>query len=148
MKDYEFGLSFHPDKGNVVADALSIKQLHMFMLMVQELELIEQFRDMSLVCEENPNSVKFGMLKLNSDILEEIKEGQNIDVGLVDRLVLTNQGKICDFRIDENSMMRFRDMRLVCEENLNIVKLGMLKLASGILEEIREVQKTDVGLVD
>ena len=44
----------------------------MSMLMVCELELIEQFRDMSLVCEETLNSVKLGMFKLTSGILEEI----------------------------------------------------------------------------
>lgn len=37
-----------------MADALSRKSLHMSMLMVRELELIEQFRDMSLVCELTP----------------------------------------------------------------------------------------------
>lgn len=36
---------------NVVANVLGKKSLHMLMLMVEELELIEQFIDMSLVCE-------------------------------------------------------------------------------------------------
>lgn len=47
----------------------------MSMLIVRELELIEQFRDMILVYEETFNSVKLGMLKLTSGILEEIREG-------------------------------------------------------------------------
>jgi len=38
----------------VVADTLSRKSLHMSALMVKELELIEQFRDLSLVCELAP----------------------------------------------------------------------------------------------
>ena len=49
LKDYDFGLNYHPGKVNVVADALSRKTLHMSAMMVKELELIEQFRDMSLV---------------------------------------------------------------------------------------------------
>ncbi|KAI5431881.1 hypothetical protein KIW84_035859 [Lathyrus oleraceus] len=57
-KDYDFGLSYHPGKANVIANDLSMKSLHMPMLMVQELELIEQFQDMSLVCEETHYSVK------------------------------------------------------------------------------------------
>ncbi|KAI5405994.1 hypothetical protein KIW84_052663 [Lathyrus oleraceus] len=91
LKDYDFELSYHPGKANVIADALSRKSLHMSMLMARELELIEQFRDMSLVCEETPNSVKLGMLKLTSGILEEIRGSQKSDLGLVDRLTLINQ---------------------------------------------------------
>lgn len=48
---------------------------------------------MSLVCEETPNSVKLRMLKLTNGILKEIRERQKVDLGLVDRLVLINQGK-------------------------------------------------------
>jgi len=43
LRDYDFQLSYHPGKANVVADALSRKSLHMSALMVKELELIEQF---------------------------------------------------------------------------------------------------------
>jgi len=44
-------------------------------LMVKELELIEQFRDQSLVSELMLDGVRLGMLKLTSNILEEIKKG-------------------------------------------------------------------------
>jgi len=43
LKDFDFQLSYHPGKANVIADALSRKTLHMSALMVKELELIEQF---------------------------------------------------------------------------------------------------------
>ncbi|MCI30616.1 CCHC-type integrase, partial [Trifolium medium] len=43
LKDYDFELSYHPGKANVVANALSRKSLHMSALMAKELELIEQF---------------------------------------------------------------------------------------------------------
>lgn len=45
---------------------------------------------MSLVCEQTPNRVKLGMLKLTSGILEEITKGHKNDIGFVDRLVLIN----------------------------------------------------------
>lgn len=48
LKDYEFDLSYHHGKANMVANALSSKSLHMSMMMVCELELSEQFRDLSL----------------------------------------------------------------------------------------------------
>ncbi|KAI5425892.1 hypothetical protein KIW84_031643 [Lathyrus oleraceus] len=47
LKDYDFCLNYHPGKANVVVNALSQKTLHMSTLMVIELELIEEFRDLS-----------------------------------------------------------------------------------------------------
>jgi len=54
LKDNDFGLNYHPGKANVVAGALSRKTLHMSAMMVKELELLEQFRDLSLVCKLSP----------------------------------------------------------------------------------------------
>ena len=72
FKDFDFRLSYHHGKANVVADALSRKTLHMSALMVKELELIEQFQDLSLVSKLTPDGVRLEMLKLTSNILEEI----------------------------------------------------------------------------
>lgn len=66
------------------------------------------------------------MLKLISDILEEIGEGQKIDLRLVDWLVSINQGQGGDFKIDENGVIRFRDR--VCVSYV-------LELKKSILEE-------------
>lgn len=109
LKDYDFGLSSHPGKSNVVVDALSRKSLDMSRLMVWELDLIEQFWDLSLAWEKTRNNVSLGMLKLGSDIIKEIREGQKINLGLVDWFVSINQGQGGEFRIDENGLIRFRD---------------------------------------
>jgi len=93
-------------------------------LMVKELELIEQFRDFSLVWELTPESVKLRMLKLTSNILEEIKKGQKEDLKLVDRVVLVNQGKGVDFRLDQNGVLMFRDR--VCEPDVPELKRRIL----------------------
>lgn len=102
LKNYYFGLSYHPSKANAVVHALSMKFLHISMLMVRELKFIEKFRDLSLVFEMTPNTMKLGMLKLTSGILEEIRNRQKLDLGLIDRLVLINQGKEVDFRLHKN----------------------------------------------
>jgi len=80
----------------VGTNALSRKSLHMSALMVKELELIEQFRDLCLVSDLTPSGVKLGMLKLTSNTLEEIKVRQKVNLELVDRL-------------DENGVMKFHD---------------------------------------
>jgi len=115
LKDYDFQLSYHPGKANVVTDAFSRKSLHMSTLMVKELEFIEQFRDLSLVCELTPESVKLGMLKLTSNILQEIKVGQKEDLELVDCVVLVKQGKCVDFILDQNGVLMFRDQVCVTD---------------------------------
>ncbi|MCI34022.1 hypothetical protein A2U01_0055240, partial [Trifolium medium] len=108
LKDYDFELSYHPGKANVVADALSKKSLHMSSLMVKELELIEEFRDLSLVCERTIRSVKVGMLRLTNNFLEEVVEKQKTDARLLKLKTLIEQGKKFDIEIDENGVMRCR----------------------------------------
>lgn len=54
LKDYDFGLSYHPGRANVVVDVLSRKILHLSMLMARELDLIKEFIYLSLVCEVTP----------------------------------------------------------------------------------------------
>ncbi|PNY01683.1 retrotransposon-related protein [Trifolium pratense] len=125
LKDYDFELSYHPGKANVVADALSRKSLYMSTLMAKELDLIEQFRDLSLVCETTPSSVKLGMLKLTNDFLVEVKNGQKEDLSLVDRLVLINQGKEVDFKVDENGIIRFRER--ICVPDIPELKKRILE---------------------
>lgn len=69
MKDYDFSLNYHLSKANVVVYALSLKTLHMSTLMERKLDLIEEFIDLSLVCEVTLLSVKLGILKLISGFL-------------------------------------------------------------------------------
>jgi len=54
-----------------------------------------------------PDIVKLGMLKLTSQMLVEIKEGQKTDLELVDCLTLINHGEEVNFKIDENEITKF-----------------------------------------
>ncbi|MCI54264.1 hypothetical protein A2U01_0075513, partial [Trifolium medium] len=73
-------------------------------LMAKELEMIEEFRDLSLVCERTTRSVKVGMLRLTNDFLEEVVEKQKTDTRLLQFKTLIEQGKKLDIEIDENGV--------------------------------------------
>ncbi|MCI39269.1 hypothetical protein A2U01_0060500, partial [Trifolium medium] len=77
-------------------------------LMVKELELIEEFQDLSLVCEVTPKSVRLSMLKLTNPFLENIEECQKTDKKLMEKLTLVIERKENDFKVDENGIMRYR----------------------------------------
>ncbi|GAU23275.1 hypothetical protein TSUD_281700 [Trifolium subterraneum] len=108
VKDYDFELSYHPGKANVVEDALSRKSLHMSSLIVKELELIEEFRDLSLVCEVTSDIVKLEMLKLTNPFLEKVREYQKGDEKVMERVALVIEGQENDFKIDENGVVKYR----------------------------------------
>ena len=94
-------------------------------MMVKELELIEQFWDLSLVSELTPSGVKLGMLTLTSNILEKIKEGQKADLELMDHVVFLNQGKGVDFKLNENGVLIFSDR--VCVPDVPELKKRILE---------------------
>jgi len=82
LKDYDFELLYHPDKANVVTDALSRKKIHKTTMMVKELELIEKLRDMNLGIQLGEDSILGSVLTLTSDLMGLIREGQKGDAEL------------------------------------------------------------------
>jgi hypothetical protein len=90
-------------------------------MMVEEFELLEQFRDLSLVCEMSSRSVKLGMLKIDNDFLKSIKDAQKVDVKFVDLMVASNQTEGGDFKVDDQGVLRFRG-RICIPDNDEIKK--------------------------
>lgn len=74
LKGYDFTLQHHLGKANVVADALSQKAIHVSALMVKELELIEEFYDLSLTMAINKGRISLGMIMVSSGLMGEIRE--------------------------------------------------------------------------
>jgi len=79
LKDFDFELLYHPGKANVVADALSKKTVHASYMMVIELELVEQFRDIQLQVTLGEGVIRCNRLIVSSDFLVLIKERQLSD---------------------------------------------------------------------
>ena len=99
-------------------------------IMVRELAMIEQFKDMSLVCEMTSQNVMLGMLKINNAFLNNIKESQKLDVKLVDLMVGSNQTESNDFKVDEQGVLRFREIICIPDE---------VELKKMILEKVIDV---------
>ena len=109
LKDYDFELSYHPGKANVVADALSRKALHVSAMMVKELELIEAFRDLNLVVEVRPRSLFLGVLKINNEFLDRVKENQREDSFLQNKMDLEENRAESEFCRDVRGLIRFKN---------------------------------------
>lgn len=145
LKNYDFELNYHPGKANVITNVLSRKSLHMSVLTVREMDLIEQFRYLSLVCEIMLNNVMLGMLKLTRNVLYEIKEGQRLDLCLLDHLVLVNQWKGMNFKVDNNEIVEFHD-KVVCQRYLNLKRgleegyWGGLNMKLGITKMYHDIE--------
>lgn len=77
-------------------------------LMVKELELIDQFRDLIMLCERTSDSVMLGMLKVTSDFLTEIRENQMLDLKLVNTMLAMDSDENRDFEVDDIGVLRFR----------------------------------------
>lgn len=48
------------------------------------------------------------MLKINSEFLNSIKEAQKVDVKLVDLMIASDPAVDCDFKVDDQGVLRFR----------------------------------------
>jgi len=67
-KNYDFGLTYHLEKEDVVVDALSRNTAVYASFATKQITMLEQFKDLSSGFELMDKSVKLGMLKITSDL--------------------------------------------------------------------------------
>jgi len=134
LKDYGFELSYHLGKANVMADALSRKSLHISVLMVKELDLLEQFRDLSLVCEVTPNNMRPRVLRITSELPGYIKEHQKTDPFLRTWLEGIESGRDSSFNAESDGVLRLQDK--ICVPN--VPELRKMILEEGHRSNLRK----------
>ena len=126
LKDFDFELLYHPGKANVVADALSKEAVHASLMMVRELDLVEQFRDMQLQVILDDGIIRCNHLTVSNDFLNLIKEKQPSDPKLQRTVELLGTEKAKDFLMGDDGVLRFRGRVCIPED---------IELKGMILEE-------------
>jgi len=84
----------------VVADGLSKKIVQMFSIMIKELELVEQFRDLSLNMEFVVINISSSRLTISCDFLKRVQKRQLLDSSLKRTMTLIGAERTRDFVMD------------------------------------------------
>jgi len=122
LKDYDFELLYHLWKANVLTDALSRKTVHTTHLMINEVELLEQFRDMKLQVELGSESIRCSTLTISSDFLDSVRERQLLDVSLSRVREQLGSDEARDFTLGDDGILRFQG-RICVPDDAEVRKL-------------------------
>ena len=77
IKDYDFSISYHPGKANVVADALSQNLVgKLSVVMTTQWKMMEDSIEVNPVCQLNS---LMGNLSISNELVDRIKVAQNDD---------------------------------------------------------------------
>ncbi|XP_025625559.1 uncharacterized protein [Arachis hypogaea] len=109
LKDYDFKLSYHPGKANVVADTLSNKNLSIYWMMMKEDELILTFANLRLGVKETSEGVIMAHLHLTSDLKTAIRQAQFKNSEMSKLLAKLEADKPGEVGQDSDGLWRFKN---------------------------------------
>ena len=80
LKDYNLTISYHPEKANVVADALSKKFVgKLAALLTTEKHILEDLRKMRIEVRIHETEAQLANLRVQPTLIERIKVAQSND---------------------------------------------------------------------
>jgi len=100
----------------MVADALSWKTVHVVHLMINEMELLERFRDLKLQVELGLKFIRCSTLTISSDFLSLVKEKQLVDASLKGVRELLGSDEEKEVALGSDCVLRFKGRVCVLED--------------------------------
>jgi hypothetical protein len=103
IKNYDFGINYHPDKANVVADALS-RRSHVNMLTTRELlpEFYKEFEKLNLGWVSNTEVIT---MEVDLALEQDIQKGQLEDTKIQEIKEQIKEEKAPGFSVDEQETL-------------------------------------------
>jgi hypothetical protein len=125
IKDCDHGINYHPEKANVVADALS-QRSHVSQLVVDSMpfELCEEFDKLNLRIVANIEAMD---MEVGSSLLQEIQRGQLEDEKIQGIKQNIKEEKLPGFSDDGEGVLWYK--RRICVPNVKELKDKILREA-------------------
>jgi hypothetical protein len=114
IKDYDLGINYHPEKANVVADALS-RRSHVSQLVVDSMpfELCEEFDKLNLRIVANIEAME---MEVGSSLLQDIQRGQLEDEMVQEVKCNIREEKLPGFSEDDEGVLWYKGR--ICVPNV------------------------------
>jgi hypothetical protein len=118
IKDYDLEINYHPEKANVVADALSHRS-YVSRLVVESMsfELCEEFDKLNLRIIANTEAIE---LEVGSSLLQDIRKGQLEDEKIQEIKRNIKEEKSFGFSEDDEGVLWYKGM--ICVPNIKELK--------------------------
>jgi hypothetical protein len=125
IKDFDLGINYHPDKANVVADALS-KRSHLNMLATRELllEFCKEFEKLNLGWVSNTKVIE---MKVDSTLEQNIQKVQLEDGKIHEIIEQTKEDKALGFSVDDQGTLWYK--KHICVPEIKEIRELILREA-------------------
>jgi hypothetical protein len=108
IKDYDLGINYHPEKANVVADALNrMSQVSQLGVDSMPFELCEEFDKLNLRIVANTEAME---MEVGSTLLQEIRRGQLEDEKVQEIKCNIKEEKLPGFLEEDEGVLWYKGM--------------------------------------
>ncbi|KAL0544913.1 hypothetical protein IC582_020043 [Cucumis melo] len=127
VKDYDCEILYHPDKANVVADALSRKVSHSAALITRQAPLHRDLERDEIAVSVGAVTMQLAQLTVQPTLRQRIIDAQSNDPYLVEKRGLAEVGQAAEFSISSDGGLLFE--RRLCVPSDSAVKTELLSEA-------------------